>query len=64
MCTALFPQVKEDVLPFSTYDEGTRMFAIDPELCRSRRVVVATCGAAGGAFRAFCLEPLYLCVHT
>ncbi|PRW57862.1 helicase MOV-10 [Chlorella sorokiniana] len=39
--------VKEDVLPFSTYDEATRMFGVEPELCRSRRVVVATCGAAG-----------------
>ncbi|KAI7838701.1 hypothetical protein COHA_007499 [Chlorella ohadii] len=39
--------VKEDVLSFSTYAEGTRMFAVHPELCHSRRVVVATCGAAG-----------------
>lgn len=48
-CSSKYMQAKEDVLPFSSYDESNRMFVVRPALCRERRVVVTTCGAAGEA---------------
>lgn len=44
----LCPQAKEDVLPFCMYSEASRMFALPSRAdVESRRVVVATCCAAG-----------------
>jgi hypothetical protein len=52
--------VKEDVLPYCLYSDATRMFALpDVAAVASRRVVIATCGAAGGlVWLAWAVVPL------